>query len=493
MLRKHCTACHSTRNLKEVDVSGGVALDTFEAARKRADDKLLKLLSTNDADKRMPLGAPALPEDTIVLLRRWIDTGAAEGKKPEDTAAPVVLTPPRSRKLDVIVPTNLFAPAGALGKSRSGRVDLVLKVGPLSPVTAVAFSPDGRLLAAGGYSQVTIWDVAEVKPIKTLTGVLGTVNDLRFSPDGQLLAVAGGQPSAKGDLRLFRTDDWQLAATLPGHDDVVFGVAFSPDGKTLASAGFDKTVRLWDVAARKSTRTFTDHSDFVYAVAFGPEAKWLASASKDRSVKLFDPATGKSLRTVRDRDQDVMALAVSPDGKALVASGLEPGLTWWNPQTGERIRNQGGHGIAVHELAFTPDGKHLVSAGSDRTVRIWDGATGAPVRTLPVGSLTYAVAVSADGKRIASGSFDGLVRLWDAATGRQLLTLLALPATKGGADWLAVAPEGYAAASPEWASLAIWRCGNQPADAAAAWKALGKPEVLARAAKGETLAPPFSK
>ena len=93
-----------------------------------------------------------------------------------------------------------------------GPLELTLPVGPLPPVAAVAFSPDGKLLAIGTYGRVTVWDLATAKPVKVLTNVLGAVNDLKFSPDGKLLAVAGGQPSARGDLRLFDTTDWKLAA-----------------------------------------------------------------------------------------------------------------------------------------------------------------------------------------------------------------------------------------------------------------------------------------
>jgi WD40 repeat protein len=506
IFRKYCTACHSAKNVKEIDVSGGLALDSYEAARKGSshpviepgksdDSRLVRLLVTTNARRRMPLDAPPLPEDKIALVRRWIDRGAKEGQKPASEPDTTVAkkSGPR-RKLDVTLPTSTVPAAGVLGKGTAGKLELALKVGPLAPVVAVAFSPDGKLLATGSYGQVVVWDVAAVKPLRVLTNVLGAVNDLRFSPDGKLLAVGGGQPSAKGDLRLYRVADWKLLEVLRGHDDVVFSLAWRPDGKQLASGSFDKTVRLWDVAAGKAVKTFDGHSDFVYAVAFSPDGKLLASASKDRTVKLVEAATGKSVFTFGGMEQDVMALAFSPDGKSVVTSGFEAGIYWWNPQTGERVRVQNGHGVAVHELCFSKDGQLVASAGADRTVRLWNGVTGAAVKALPVGSMVYSVAISPDRKLIASGSFDGLVRLWDEKSGRLLATLLALPAEKDHADWLVLTPEGYATGSADLAKLARWRMAGREVAAGPVWAALRQPDLVARALRGETVpAPKFGK
>ena len=86
-----------------------------------------------------------------------------------------------------------------------------MKIGPLAPVSAVAFSPNDKLLAVGWFGQVTIWDLTTAKPGKILTNVLGAVHDVKFNPAGTLLAVAGGQPSAQGDLRLFQTSRLEIA------------------------------------------------------------------------------------------------------------------------------------------------------------------------------------------------------------------------------------------------------------------------------------------
>ena len=503
ILRKHCTVCHSERKLAELDVSAGLALDKPELLRKgskggkvpvlvpgKPDESLIvSLLTTKDKKRAMPLDADPLPAADAALIRKWVETGAAEGTKPkeDDTAGINPAARPSVRKL----PVEFVTRTAALPKASpiAAPLSATLPVGPLAPVAAVAFSPDGKLLATGSYGRVTIWDPSTAKPAKVLTNVLGAVNDLKFSPDGTRLAVAGGQPSARGDLRLFDTKDWKLVASLGGHLDTVSCVSWSPDSSKLVSASFDKTVRLWDAKTNAVLHTFTGHSDFVYSVAYSPKGDWYATASKDRTGRVVDVATGKSTITFSGMEQEVLAVAVRPETGQVVTSGYETQVSWWDAKTAERSRKTGGPGVATHEIAFDAKGAVMVVAGGDGTLRTYDATSGNQLRAAQAGAAVFALAIDPAGKRMAGGTADGIVKLWDVADARLLATFWSGSGSGEQGDWFAFA-EGFFSASEGAIAKATWHSAGKPLADAKLIAPLNDPAKVAKACQGEKLPEP---
>jgi WD40 repeat protein len=319
------------------------------------------------------------------------------------------------------------------------------------PTRALAFSPDGKTLAATAGARVVLWDVATGAKRRELTGFKGAVSCVAFTPDGRLVA-AGGQDGPKdGVVRFWETATGKDAGPPLKRSRVVEALAFSPDGKTLATGGLESeaasqdTLTLWDVATRKETGQLmaadTAPQRSVMSLAYSRDGKTLASSGQDYAVHLWDPAAGKEKRNFRP---NVMPgpVALSPDGKTVAAAcGFHVRL--WDVETGKEPDWRTGHRTPIRHLAYAPDGKTLAStAAEDATVCVWEVGTG-KLRTRLVGHQgpVRSLAISADGKTLATtGSYDRTARLWDLATGKELLRLD--KRNEGGACDVALSPAG---------------------------------------------------
>ena len=424
--------------------------------------------------------------------------GFAPASSAPPAKATTAATVPVRKHTDVAIPLATSVPAelvpmkaGTTTKVSPANLQAVLKAGPLSPVTAVCFGPDGKRLFVASYGRVAVWDLEQGRVSGYLEGIAGAVHDLELSPDGKQLAVGGGDPAQTGTVQLYDTAaPARPVAKLAGHSDVVYSLAWSADGKRLATASFDKLVKVWDLPAGTPTLTIKDHTDAVLAVAFSPDGKTLVSGGRDHSIKLFDAATGKALRTLTGHDQDVQALVISADGKSVISSGREPGLRWWDLATGKQMRNQGGHGGSVFEVRRSSDDKQLISVSQDQTVRLWDGATGGQQKSYSSGGEPlFCAALSSDGKRVAAGSWKGLLRLWDAATGRLLVLGYALPDPTAKPEWLLATPEGYLSRSEGAPGTLQWTVGGEAVAPEPFSETLLKPEEVLKALRGEPLSP----
>lgn len=401
ILQKHCLSCHSSAQHKS-----GLILESYSALMKGgrhgqsivphdAKASLMVQMLEGDIEPQMPADEDPLPAAEIELIKAWISAGA-EGPVVVETTQPMKMpsTP-----------------------------DIPPEVAAVSPVTSVKFSPDGNVLAVGGYREVRLVDPASGKSLATFSGHADYVRSLAFSPDGKLLAAAGGPAQIGGEIKIWDMQTHQLVKTIEGHKDCIYSVAWSPDGKLIASGSYDKMVKLWDAATGKELKNLQDHIDAVFAVAFSPDGKRLASASQDRTVKIWDIATGHRLYTLSDALDGLTAIAFSPSGGQLAAAGYDKTVYIWE------LAEDGGHldrSLIANQdsliaLVWSPNGNNIVTASSDGSICFRDTKLNLLATIDRQTDWVESLGVSPDGKWLAAGRYNGTLSLYNTATYKEAI------------------------------------------------------------------------
>jgi WD40 repeat protein len=324
------------------------------------------------------------------------------------------------------------------------------------PVSSVAFSPDGRTLAAGDSDgTVIVWGLANpARPGHLLAAGAGSVSSVAFSPDGRTVAMG----SFDGRVIL-----WDLADLtrprqfLEAHAGSVFSVVFSPDGRTLAAGDSDGTVVMWDlttpVRSRQLRSPHAGRAGAVFSVAFSPDGRTVATASDDGTATLWDltdPA--RPQRSLEGHTSSVNSVVFSPDGRTVATASDDGTAMLWEltdltrPQ---RLRPAPSSKTSkVTAVAFAPDGHTAATASDDGTTTVWDFTDFTRPQSLRPAPPSHtgrvsSVAFSPNGRTLATGGSDATIILWDLTARAQPQRLgQPLAGQPSSVDSVKFAPDG---------------------------------------------------
>lgn len=411
VFQEKCSVCHN-HTVRQ----GGLNLESYEALMnggkhgaavipgKAGESRLVKMIE-GAIEPRMPVG-DTLGSEEIKTIRAWIDAGA-KGPSGSSSGGPVEPDgrgPERQLKLPDIKPSR---PSRAV----------------TSAASSLAFHPSGAVLAVGRYRELELYDSTRRSLLARLAGHSNQVRALAFSPDGKLIAAGGGSPAQYGEIVIWSVADRKELRTIRGHRDNVFAIAFSPDGAAIATCSYDRLIKLWNASTGEEIKTLKDHTDAVFSLAFSPDGKRLASASADRTVKIWDVESGRRIYTLSDALDAVNSVAFHPSGKLLAGAGADRIIRIWElgETDGRQIQSLIAHEDSVNLILFSPDGGRLVSTAADKLIKIWDASKLEEIHTSEAQpDWVMALAFSPDGKRLAAGRYDGSLALFDSATGKVL-------------------------------------------------------------------------
>lgn len=411
LLKRSCTGCHHPGKLKgELDLT---THDAFKKggkhgpAFKEGDPKGSSVIEEiSGAEPSMPKEGDPLTTAEVALFERWIAQGAAD-----DTPA---------EKKD---PFKITA--------------LPIYTAP-AIISALAYSPDGELLAISGYHETLLCKSDGSEVVARLLGDSPRIDSLTFSKDGKMLAVSGGAPSVFGEVQIWDVSKRSLIRASRLAPDSIYGISFSPDGDRIACGGADKSVRLIQVSDGKELFKFDNHSDWVFGTTFTVDGKRVLSGSRDRAMKLINAANAQFIDDVNKLLENILCISRHPKEDIIAYGGDMGGVRAYRMQENQGrtaanndvnlVREFERQPGPIHAICYSPDGANLAVAGAFDEIRIYKTSDGSRAGTAKgFNGATFALSPHPTQPLLAAGGFDGKIRIFSLPGGAETKSFVPFP------------------------------------------------------------------
>ena len=254
--------------------------------------------------------------------------------------------------------------------------------------------------------------------LRTLTGSTDAVTAVAVSPDSKVIATG----SRDTLIRVYETGTGEELVVLRGHTNWVSAVAFLPEGKSVVSGSFDSTVRVWDLGTGEVVASHKRHRRRVTAVDVSFDGRKVVSGSWDATVIVWSIAAQKVIYSLSGHRGPVSSVSFSPDGFWVASGSWDTSVRVWNARRGQGSLVLEGHTQSVRDVAFSPDSQQVASVSVDGTLKLWSGLSGSLIASYgapgsgPINSVSY----SGDGGSLVTGAADGSSTVWAAKPGRMI-------------------------------------------------------------------------